>query len=336
MSSNTFIIAEVGVNHNGSVELAEQLIEAALKAGADAIKFQTFKASSLLTQDAPKAKYQCKGTIKDKSQFDMLSRLELSFKDFERLASVCEKAGIKFLSSPFDMESIDFLDSLGVEFYKIPSGEITNFSYLREIARRNKPVIMSTGMADLGEVEDALDVLLSNGLDRDSITLLHCNTEYPTPYSDANLRAMLTLKAAFPGIRVGYSDHTCGIEVSVAAVALGAAVIEKHFTLDKNMPGPDHRTSLEPAEFELLVSSIRNVEQAMGSGIKKPTESERKNITVVRKSIVAARDIKKGEIFSEDNLTTKRPACGLSPMMWPQVIGRVARRDFRKDEPVEI
>lgn len=333
---STFIIAEAGVNHNGSFHLAKKMIEIAAEAGADAIKFQSFRAKNIVTNYAPKAEYQKSNTPTNENQLEMIEKLELSDDEFIKLANICKSRNIKFMSSPFDLESIDFLDKIGMEIFKIPSGEITNLPYLKQVARKNKPVILSTGMADLGEIEDAIDILLSDGLERDDITILHCNTEYPTPFEDVNLKAIETLKRAFPGIKVGYSDHTIGIEIAVAAVAMGASVIEKHFTINKELDGPDHKASLDPLELTNMVQAIRNVEKAFGTGIKKPSKSEMKNLEVVRKSIVASRDIKKGEIFSEDNLTTKRPGCGISPMHWDMIVGKKAPRDFKKDDLIVI
>jgi len=329
------IIAEAGVNHNGSLELAKKLVEKAKEAGADAIKFQTFKVKEVISPKAPMADYQKKNLGKEMSQLEMIKKLELSYEDFKILKNYCDELGITFLSSPFDVESARFLADLGLELFKIPSGEITNYPLLREIGSYKKKVILSTGMADLGEIEDALDVLIASGTKREDITVLHCTSEYPAPYEEVNLRAMLTIKEAFK-VRVGYSDHTEGIEISIAAVALGAEVIEKHFTLDRNLPGPDHKASLEPHQFQKMVESIRHVEMALGNGIKKPSPSELKNKKLVRKSIVARRNIKKGEIFTEENITTKRPEGGLSPMMWEEVLGKRAPRDFEKDEFIEL
>ncbi len=327
-----YIIAEAGVNHNGSYELACRLVDAAKTAGADCIKFQTFKTKNLVSDNAKKAEYQRKITG-DGSQSDMLKKLELSYDEFLRLKKYCDKVGITFLSTPFDLDSIDFLDSIDMPFWKIPSGEITNYPYLVAIARTGKPVVMSTGMCNMKEIEDAISVLRDNGAN--DIKLLHCNTEYPTPYEDVNLKAMKTMKEAFK-VEVGYSDHTNGIEVPIAAVALGATVIEKHFTLDRNMEGPDHKASLEPDELAAMVTSIRNVERAMGNGIKEPSDSEVKNIKAARKSIVAKRNIKAGEVLDERNLTTKRPGAGISPMRWNEVIGTRAIRDFDEDESIEV
>lgn len=333
--SKTFIIAEAGVNHNGSLEIAKKLINAAKDCGADAVKFQTFKAEKLVSKKAEKAEYQKQTTDAGESQFEMIKKLELDFNAHKELIKYCKEKQIQFLSSPFDLDSIDLLDELGLDTFKIPSGEIINLPYLRKIGKFNKKVILSTGMADLGEIEDALDILIESGTDKENITILHCNTEYPTPFEDVNLKAMLTIKNAF-NVKVGYSDHTKGIEVPIAAVALGAEVIEKHFTLDRNMEGPDHKASLEPAELKQMIDSIRNIEKALGSGIKKPSPSENKNKIVVRKSLIAKTYIKKGDIFTEENLGIKRPGNGISPMRWDEVIGKTAKKDFEEDEILEI
>lgn len=329
-----YIIAEAGVNHNGSIDLAKQLIDEAVRAGVDAVKFQTFKTEFLVTRKAEKANYQ-RQTTGCGSQYEMIKRLELSETDHYALIDHCRAAGIQFCSTAFDLESIDLLKRLNVPFWKIPSGEITNLPYLRKIGSFGGRVILSTGMTDLGEIEDALEILTSAGTPRESITLLHCNTEYPTPMHDVNLLAMLTMKRAFE-IEVGYSDHTRGIEVPIAAVALGAAVIEKHFTLDRSMEGPDHKASLEPAELTAMVQAIRNVEEALGDGRKTPSASEMKNRTVARKSIVARQKILKGELFTADNLTVKRPGTGLSPMFYETLLGRISPRDYEEDEIVEL
>jgi len=331
----TFIIAEAGVNHNGSLELAKNLVDAAIETGADAVKFQTFKAERIVSKNAEKAAYQIQTTNAAESQLDMIRRLELSTTAHEELSQYCRQKTIQFLSSPFDLESIEFLASLGLTIFKIPSGEITNLPYLRKIGALKKTVILSTGMAGLGEIEDALDVLVEAGTPREDITILHCNTEYPTPFEDVNLRAILTIKAAFPGVQVGYSDHTPGIEVPIAAMAMGATVIEKHFTLDKNMEGPDHRASLKPEELEAMICGIRNIEKALGSGIKKPSPSEFKNKPIVRKSIVAACHIPKWELFTEKNITVKRPGNGISPMRWDELMGSKATRDYQEDDLLE-
>ena len=322
MSDRVFVIAEAGVNHNGSLETAKALIDVAAQAGADAVKFQTFSADALVLQSAEKAEYQKQTSGAAESQYEMLKRLELSRSDHEVLISECKRCGIQFCSTAFDFDSIRFLDSLDIPFMKVPSGEITNLPYLRMVNACRRPVVLSTGMATMDEVSAALDVFTNC-----DVTLLHCTTEYPCPYESVNLRAMLKLNDRF-GRPVGYSDHTQGIEVSVAAVALGASVIEKHFTLSRDMEGPDHRASLEPAELKALVAAIRNVECSLGTGCKKPDPVEMKNITVARKSIVAKRAIRKGEIFSEDNLTTMRPGIGISPMRWDDVIGVAAERDY--------
>ncbi|WP_408072042.1 N-acetylneuraminate synthase [Butyrivibrio sp. JL13D10] len=332
MRERTLIIAEAGVNHNGSLELAKKLVDTAKECGADVVKFQTAKLSSLVSKSAPMAEYQKNNTGKEESQKDMLSKLLLPFEDFIELAEYCRAVGIKFLSTPFDIESIRFLDPL-LDIWKIPSGEITNYPYLVEIAKTGKDIILSTGMCTIDEVESAVKLLHDH--DSGKITILHCTTNYPTPMEDVNLKAMLTLRDRF-GCEVGYSDHTRGIEVPIAAVALGATVIEKHFTLDRNMEGPDHKASLEPDELADMVLAIRNIELAMGTGEKIPTEAELKNRLVARKSIVASKDIKKGEIFTIDNLTTKRPGSGISPMRWNEVLGQKAKRDFAEDELIEI
>ena len=329
----TFIIAEAGVNHNGRLELAIKLVDVAVEAGADAVKFQTFKAEKVVSVNAAKAAYQIQTTNAAESQFDMIQRLELDRSAHEELFHYCKEKGIQFLSSPFDLESIDLLNKLGLKIFKIPSGEITNLPYLRKVGILKKEIILSTGMADLGEIEDALDVLLKAGTEIKNITVLHCSTEYPTPMQDVNLKAMQTIATAF-NIKVGYSDHTLGIEVPIAAVALGATVIEKHFTLDKKMEGPDHRASLEPNELNNMVHAIRNIEKALGSGIKKPSPSELKNKSIVRKSIVATKDINKGVTFNEENLTIKRPGTGINPMRWNEVIGQKANRNYQKDEEI--
>ncbi|MDE5887679.1 MAG: N-acetylneuraminate synthase [Muribaculaceae bacterium] len=332
--NQTIIIAEAGVNHNGSFELACRLVDEAAKAGADYVKFQTFKTENLVTHSVSAADYQKKNCNAD-SQFSMLKRLELSFRQFGMLADYCRTKGIGFLSTPFDKESTDFLVSLGVDYMKVPSGELTNLPYLRHIARTGVPPIISTGMSTLADVEGALNVFLDAGLSRSAITLLHCTTQYPTPFSDVNLMAMDTLRKAF-GVSVGYSDHTEGIEVPVAAVALGAKVIEKHFTLDRNMEGPDHKASLEPRQLAAMVAAIRNIEASLGTGIKTVAPSEKENIQAARKSIVASREIKEGEAFSEENLAVKRPGTGISPMLWDEVIGRISPADFKQDDLITI
>ena len=328
---SVMIIAEAGVNHNGSIELAEKLIDVAAEAGADFVKFQTFKAETLVTQTADKAEYQKEITDTDESQFEMIKKLELDRKTHEELIDYCKQIDIQFLSTAFDHDSIDLLDELNIPLCKIPSGEITNLPYLRHIGKMGKPIIMSTGMSTLEEVRSALNILLEAGAEKEEITILHCNTEYPTPMKDVNLKAMLTIKDEL-GVNIGYSDHTLGIEVPISAVAMGATVIEKHFTLDRNMPGPDHRASLEPGELREMVAAIRNIEKAMGDGEKKPSLSETKNISVARKSIVAKMSITKGELFSEENLTVKRPGTGMSPMGWDTVIGKAASSDYEMDD----
>jgi len=337
MSNNhhTLIIAEAGVNHNGDMELAKRLIDIAADAGADLVKFQTFTVERLASQSAPKADYQNQTTDPVESQFAMLKQLELSMQMHEVLIAHCQQRNIGFFSTGFDIQSLDYLVSLGAERFKIPSGEITNLPYLRHVGGLGKPVILSTGMATLGEIEAALEVLEMAGTPRTQITVLHCNTEYPTPMQDVNLRAMCGIRDAF-GVAVGYSDHTAGIEVPIAAVALGATVIEKHLTLDRNLPGPDHKASLEPDEFAAMVHSIRNIEQVMGDGIKRPSPSEAKNMPIARKSLVAAKQIRAGEQFTAENITAKRPGTGITPMRWDEVIGRVAARDYAADELIEI
>lgn len=329
----TFIIAEAGVNHNGSVAIAKKLIDAAVKTGADAIKFQSFITDKIVKRDAPKAEYQKRWTGQEESQYGMLKRLELSRDAHKTLIEYCKSKKIEFLSSPFDFDSIELLRELGLRIFKIPSGEITNLPYLRKIGRLKKKVIMSTGMANLKEIDDAIKSLLKAGTKKQDITVLHCNTEYPTPIEDVNLRAMETIRKTFK-VKVGYSDHTTGIEIPIAAVALGASVIEKHFTLDKRMEGPDHKASLDPVEFQNMVRAIRNIEKALGSSVKKPSRSEIKNREIVRKSIVALRNIRKGEEFTEKNVGTKRPGNGISPMEWDKVIGKKAERSFKQDESI--
>lgn len=328
-----YIIAEAGDNHNGDFNTALKLVDVAKRAGADCVKFQTFVTEEIISKYAEMAEYQKKNTGKEESQFEMVKRLELSFDEFRKIKEYCDRVGIQFLSTPFDLKSVDFLNELGVPFFKIPSGEITNYPYLIKIAHTGKPVVMSTGMCEPDEILAAINVLEKNG--SGEITLLHCNTEYPTPLKDVNLYAMRTMKKMF-GKKVGYSDHTKGIEVPVAAVALGACVIEKHFTLDKNMPGPDHKASLEPDELGRMVKNIRNIEIALGDGVKRVSESERKNIAIARKSIVARRNIQEGEILTEENLTVKRPGTGINPMQWMEVLGTRAVRDFKEDELIEI
>jgi N,N'-diacetyllegionaminate synthase len=330
----TVIIAEAGVNHNGDLNLARCLIDVAADAGADWVKFQTFRADRLATRTAPKADYQQNATDAAESQQAMLQRLELSREMHEALIAHCQLRAIGFLSTGFDQASVDLLVELGLKQFKIPSGEMTNLPYLHHVGRYGYPVILSTGMATLGEIEAALEVLEQAGTPRNRITVLHCNTEYPTPMTDVNLRAMVTIRKAF-GVAVGYSDHTLGTEVPIAAVALGATVIEKHFTLDRTLPGPDHRASLEPNELQAMVTAIRNIELALGDGIKRPSPSEAKNKPIARKSLVAAVPIRAGEVFTPDNITVKRPGTGISPMRWDEVIGRCAGRDFAVDELIE-
>ena len=330
------IIAEAGVNHNGSLKLAKQLVDVAATAGVDIVKFQTFRAENLVSEQAVQADYQKRNLgSSDQSQFSMLKKLELSQADHRILFEYCREKGVSFLSTAFDFESIDFLATLKPDLWKIPSGEITNYPYLKRIAQFRKPVILSTGMSTLGEITAAMNVLEEFGLSRNQITVLHCNTEYPTPMCDVNLRAMQTIAAELK-VNTGYSDHTVGIEIPVAAVALGATVIEKHFTLDRNLTGPDHKASLEPQELKAMVSAIRNVELALGDGVKRVSDSERKNKSMARKSIVAACPIKKGEFFSENNLTVKRPGDGISPMFWEQVLGKMAGKDFQADDLIEL
>ncbi len=334
MMKKTLIIAEAGVNHNGELNLAKQLVDVAVQAGVDYVKFQTFKADKLVNKSAKKASYQTNNTGNDDSQYKMLKKLELTEENHHILIDYCKEKGVKFLSTAFDFDSIEFLKDK-IDFYKIPSGEITNLPYLEKVAKLNLDIVMSTGMATMNEVKDALTILVDNGISKDKVTILHCNTEYPTPMEDVNLNAMLTIKKEL-GVKIGYSDHTLGIEVPIAAVALGATVIEKHFTLDKTMEGPDHKASLEPNELVAMVKGIRNIEKAMGNGVKIPSKSEQKNITIARKSIVAKSNIKKGEKFTEQNITVKRPGNGVSPMRWHEIIGTIATRDFKEDELIEL
>jgi len=333
---SVLIIAEAGVNHNGSMKIAKQLVDAAVEAGVDIIKFQTFKAEKLVSKAAKQAEYQKKniGDGND-SQYEMLKKLELSEKDHEELMTYCKEKGIRFWSTAFDFESMDYLHSLGLGLWKIPSGEITNYPFIRKIASYGEDVIMSTGMCEMMDIQNAMDVLFRYGIRKEQITLLHCNTQYPTPYQDVNLNAMVSIKHEFD-IPVGYSDHTSGIEVPIAAVALGAKVIEKHFTIDRNLPGPDHKASLEPHELKAMVSAIRHIEQALGDGIKRVSDSEKANISVARKSIVAACPIKKGEPLTEENLTVKRPGTGLSPMLWDQVLGTFAIKDYEEEDLIQL
>lgn len=334
MNSRTLIIAEAGVNHNGDIELAKQLIDVAADAGADIVKFQTFKASSLVTPDAKKADYQTRSTGDEESQFEMLQRLELDEEAHRVLIAYCAQRNIAFLSTGFDIPCVDMLVSLGIDCFKVPSGEITNLPYLRHIGQMGKRVILSTGMATMEEIEAAISVLEQAGTARSHITVLHCTTEYPTPMDEVNLRAMLSIGEAF-GVEVGYSDHTEGIEVAIAAVALGAKVIEKHFTLDRDLPGPDHKASLEPDALKAMVRAIRNIETALGDGIKRPTPSELKNRPIARKSLVALQPIRAGEMFTPQNVGVKRPGTGLTPMAWDDVIGHAAPRDFATNEMIK-
>ncbi len=326
-----FIIAEAGVNHNGSVELAKKLIDIASEAGADAVKFQTFKAENLVLKNTQKADYQKETTDKEESQFDMIKKLELDTETHTELIAYCKIKNIMFLSTPFDHDSVELLNRLGLQIFKIPSGEITNLPYLRHIGKLGKKVILSTGMADIGEIENALDILVGAGTKKDNITVLHANTMYPTPMKDVNLKAMVTIGNTFD-ISYGYSDHTLGIEVDIAAVAMGASVIEKHFTLDKTMEGPDHKASLEPDELIAMVKAIRNIELALGSSVKKPSASEQPNIAIARKSIVAKRAIKTGEVLTKMNLTIKRPGSGINPMHFDEILGTISLRDYQEDE----
>ena len=328
---SVFINAEAGVNHNGSVDLAKQLIDAASISGADAVKFQTFKAENLVSKNAKKADYQKQTTNASESQFDMIKKLELDISMHKELVAYCQEKDIMFLSTPFDHESVKMLNVLGLEIFKIPSGEITNLPYLRHIGSLGKQVILSTGMSNLQEIEDALNILINAGTLKEDITVLHANTMYPTPMKDVNLNAMLTIQKEF-GVAVGYSDHTLGIEVDIAAVAMGASCIEKHFTLDKTMDGPDHKASLEPEELKAMVSAIRNIEKALGSSEKKLSSSESVNIEVVRKSIIANKNIKKGDLLTDKNIAVKRPGGGISPMQWDEVIGTAASKDYNADE----
>ena len=335
MRDKVQIIAEAGVNHNGQIDLAFKLIDVALEAGADVVKFQTGIPKLVMSKVAIKADYQLSSTDPNETQLEMSEKLTLPLEDFRKLKIYAEKRGILFLSTPFDIVSINYLNDLGLDCFKVPSGEITNLPYLHKIGGLNKKVIMSTGMAELYEITDALNILIASGTEKNKITILHCNTEYPTPCEDVNLRAMITIRDEL-GVGVGYSDHTLGIEVSIAAVALGAKVIEKHFTLDRNMSGPDHSASLEPDEFKAMVKAIRNIEKALGDGVKHPSPSEMKNMPIARKSIVAERKIKKGETFSEENLTAKRPGVGISPMNWDKVIGKVANKNYEEDDLIEL
>ena len=326
----TLIIAEAGVNHNGDINLAKRMIDAAAEAGVDYVKFQTFKAENLVQRNAKKASYQIDNTDNAGSQFSMLKKLELSNENHNILIEYCKLKNVKFLSTAFDFESMDFLKNK-LDFYKIPSGEITNLPYLEKVAKLGLSVVMSTGMANMQEVKEAFSVLVKNGLKKEDITILHCNTEYPTPMEDVNLTAMLTIEREL-GVKIGYSDHTLGIEIPIAAVAMGASVIEKHFTLDRNMDGPDHKASLEPSELTAMVTAIRNIELALGDGIKKPSKSEQKNILIARKSIVSISAIKIGDIFTEQNISVKRPGNGISAMKWYDVLGTIADKNYKEDE----
>ena len=332
----TFIIAEAGVNHNGNMELAKKLIDVAVEAGADAVKFQTWKTELCITKDAKKADYQIENTKNsEETQFEMVKKLELSFDDFYELADYCKKKSIIFLSTPFDIPSIELLHDIGVSIFKIPSGEITNLPYLEKIASYNKGIILSTGMSTLSDIEKALEIIIRGGTQKEKISILHANSEYPTPMEDVNLNAMITIGNCFK-LPFGYSDHTKGIEVDIAAVAMGASVIEKHFTLNNNLEGPDHQASLEPDELKNMVKSIRNIELALGDGIKRVTKSEAANRLLGRKSIVAKRSIKKGEVFTNENLIIKRPGTGLSPMLWYKIIGQSASKDFEIDDFIRM
>lgn len=331
--SRTLIIAEAGVNHNGEIEIAKKLVDVAKDAGADIVKFQTFDVNAITSKYAEMAMYQKRNTGQEKSQKEMLSELTLSHDEFAELSEYCKERKIKFLSTPFDIPSVRFLDSLGCDVWKIPSGEITNYPYLVEIAHTGKDIILSTGMSTLGEVENAVKLLKDEGAGK--LAVLHCTTQYPTSYDSVNLNAMLTLRER-TGLAVGYSDHTKGIEIPIAAVAMGASIIEKHFTLDRNMHGPDHKASLEPDELKQMVQSIRHIERAFGSGKKDPVETEKENMKIARKSIVAKSAIKIGEMLTENNITTKRPGNGINPMLWKSVLGTKAIRDFEEDELIEI
>ena len=330
---SVFIIAEAGVNHNGSLETAKKMVDVAKNAGVDCIKFQTFVSKLLVAKNAEKADYQKEQTLVDESQYEMLKKLELSFDEFKALNDYCKERGILFMSTAFDMESIDFLESLNMSCWKIPSGEITNLPYLEKIAKVGKPIILSTGMCDLNDIKAALFVLTDNGAE--DITVLHCTSEYPAPYEEVNLLAMHTIKETF-NVKIGYSDHTKGIEIPIAAVALGATVIEKHFTLDPNMEGPDHRASIDPSELQQMVTAIRHVEVALGNGVKLATDSEKRNSKVARKSIVAKCAINKGDLLTENNLTVKRPGNGITPMRWYDVVGTKAIKDFSEDDLIEL
>lgn len=334
-NKKVLFIAEAGVNHNGDINLAKKLIDIAAETGVDIVKFQTFKAENLVTTTAQMADYQIQNTKKVESQFEMLKRLELKDEDFVELQRYSKEKGLRFLSTGFDLESLSFLKTLNMGLWKIPSGEITNLPYLEFIGKCNEPVVVSTGMANFQEVEDAINVLIKSGTNKNKISVLHCNTDYPTKFEDVHLNAMITIRDKL-NVEIGYSDHTAGAEVSIAAVALGATIIEKHFTLDKGLPGPDHEASLNPDELKSLVTQIRNIEKSLGRFEKLPSDSETKNIYVARKSIVAKSDINTGEIFSDKNITTKRPGSGISPMKWYEVIGQNAKKSFKKDEIIEL
>ena len=333
--NTTLVIAEAGVNHNGSIDLAKKLIDEASNAGADIIKFQSYNTDLLTTKSAKKANYQKNSNLQDESQFDMLRKYELNKSDHIELQSHCNKKNISFLSTPFDTDSVKMLAGLGMRLFKVPSGEVTNLPYLRLIGSYGLPVILSTGMCTFKEVEQCVEILLKSGLCKEKLTILHCNTEYPTPFNDVNLNVIPELAERF-GVNVGYSDHTKGIEVAIAAVALGARVIEKHFTLDKCMNGPDHAASINPEELKLMISSIRNIEESLGDKIKKITKSEEKNLLIVRKSIVASTYIKEGDFFSENNITVKRPGTGLSPMHWDKIIGYKANKNYKANDFISI
>ena len=332
--AKTIIIAEAGVNHNGSIEIAKKLIDVAADAGVDYVKFQTFKAENLVTKNTAKAEYQLKNTDNKESQYEMLKRLELSYDDHVDLINYCTLKKVNFLSTGFDIESLKMLFNLGINLIKIPSGEISNVPLLRFIGSKNKEVILSTGMSTMEEIELSISFLISAGQEKNKITVLHCNTDYPTPFKDVNLLAMQTMKDTL-GVKIGYSDHTLGIEVPIAAVTLGAILIEKHFTIDRNLSGPDQKASLEPIELKSMVSSIRNIEDALGNAIKMPSVGESKNLHIARKSIVALNNIKKGDFFTEKNLTVKRPGNGISPYKWDEIIGKEAKRDYNLDDLIE-
>ncbi|MCB0420791.1 MAG: N-acetylneuraminate synthase [Bdellovibrionales bacterium] len=333
--NRVLVIAEACVNHNGDLDIAKKMIDAAAAAGADIVKFQTFKTEKLVSKTAKKAEYQQQNSAVEETQYEMLKKLEISEAAHIELIRYCKERGIEFLSTAFDLDSLKFLKELGLRLFKVPSGELTNYPLLKSVGAFNLELIVSTGMANLGEVEQAVNTLVEAGTDRNHITILHCNTEYPTPLKDVNLSAMMSIKDGLK-LRIGYSDHTLGITVPIAAVALGATVIEKHFTLDRELEGPDHRASLLPGELRDMVTAIREVELCMGDGIKRPSESEKKNIAIARKSIAAGKNISEGEVFSEGNLTTLRPGDGLSPMLWEEVIGREARRNFSEGELIEL